>query len=143
MNLEQATAERPQAREAQKALAHEVTTWVHGTEEAARVEAATAALWGRGDLQELDAATLNAATADLPTAQLRLGESTIVDLLVETGLEKGRSAARRTIAAGGASINNVKVVEEDTVIGQEHLLAGGLVLVRKGRRNLAAAKVSA
>lgn len=138
--LEAATAENPRAREAQKVLAHEVCIWVHGAEATAQAEAATDALWGRGDLSGLDEATVIAATADLPTAELTVGESTIVDLLVATGLEKGRNAARKTVAAGGAYLNNVKVTDEDAPVTESDLLAGGTVLVRKGRRNLAAAR---
>ena len=140
--LELATAQSPKAREAQKVLAREVTTWVHGAEAVEAAQAATQALWGRGELTDLDEATVLAATADLPTAPLAVGESTIVDLLVATGLEKGRSAARKTVAGGGAYLNNVKVEDEDAVITAEQLLAGGVVLVRKGRRNLAAARAS-
>lgn len=140
--LEAATAENPRAREAQKVLAHEVCTWVHGAEATAQAEAATYALWGRGDLSGLDEATVIAATADLPTAELTVGESTIVDLLVATGLEKGRNAARKTVAAGGAYLNNVKVTDEDAPVTESDLLAGGTVLVRKGRRNLAAARLA-
>lgn len=138
--LEAATAENPRAREAQRVLAHEVTTWVHGADATAQAEAATGALWGRGDLTGLDEATVLTATADLPTAELTVGESTIVDLLVATGLEKGRNAARKTVAAGGAYLNNVKVTDEDAPVTDADLLAGGTVLVRKGRRNLAAAR---
>ena len=140
--LELATAQSPKAREAQKVLAREVTTWVHGAEAVEAAQAATQALWGRGELTDLDEATVLAATADLPTAPLAVGESTIVDLLVATGLEKGRSAARKTVAGGGAYLNNVKVEDEDAVVTAEQLLAGGVVLVRKGRRNLAAARAS-
>ena len=81
--------------------------------------------------------TILAATADLASGDVTVGQTTIVDLLVGTGLERGRNAARKTIAGGGAYINNVKVADETAVIGPEHLLAGGVVLVRKGRRNLA------
>jgi len=135
--LEAATAENPKAREAQRVLAHEVCTWVHGADATAQAEAATSALWGRGDLADIDEATILAATADLASGDVTVGQTTIVDLLVGTGLERGRNAARKTIAGGGAYINNVKVADETAVIGPEHLLAGGVVLVRKGRRNLA------
>ena len=135
--LEAVTAENPKAREAQRVLAHEVCTWVHGADATAQAEAATSALWGRGDLADIDEATILAATADLASGDVAVGQTTIVDLLVGTGLERGRNAARKTIAGGGAYINNVKVADETAVIGPEHLLAGGVVLVRKGRRNLA------
>ena len=138
--LEAVTAENPRAREAQRALAREVTTWVHGADAARAAQAATEALWGHGELRELDEATMTAATADLPAGELVVGESTIVDLLVDTGLERGRGAARRTVAGGGAYLNNGKVLDEDAPVGAEQLLAGGVVLVRKGRRNLAVAR---
>jgi len=138
--LEIATAQNPKAREAQKVLAQEVTTWVHGAEAVRSAQAATEALWGCGQLRELDEATLAAATADLPAAELVVGETTIVDLLVSAGLDRGRSAARKTVAGGGAYLNNVKVVDEDAPVTAEQLLAGGVVLVRKGRRNLAVAR---
>ena len=138
--LERATQDNPKAREAQKVLAREVTTWVHGAAAVESAEAATQALWGRGELSDLDEATMLQATADLPTAQLEVGRSTIVDLLMAAGLEKGRSAARKTVAGGGAYLNNVKVEDEDRVVTKDDLLAGGVVLVRKGRRNLAVAR---
>ncbi|MGK2349373.1 tyrosine--tRNA ligase [Actinomyces sp. W5033] len=139
-HLEAVTRENPKAREAQKVLAREVTTWVHGAQAVQAAQAATQALWGRGDLSELDEATILAATADLPTAELVVGQSTIIDLLVASGLDKGRSAARKTVAGGGAYLNNVKVEDEDAVITADQLLAGGVVLVRRGRRTLAAAR---
>ena len=130
----------PYERAAQKALAASVTALVHGDEELARVQAATDALWGSGDLSSIDEATLAAATSDLPRAELSLGDS-LIDALVETGLEKGRSAARRTLAGGGAYVNKVKVEDEEAVLRADDLLAGGLVLIRKGRRNLAVVAV--
>ena len=125
------------AGEAQRVLAHEACTGVHGADATAQAGAATSALWGRGDLADIDEATILAATADLASGDVAVGQTTIVDLLVGTGLERGRNAARKTIAGGGAYINNVKVADETAVIGPEHLLAGRVVLVRKGRRNLA------
>ncbi|MFC7580557.1 tyrosine--tRNA ligase [Schaalia naturae] len=135
--LETAVAERPQHREAQKELAARVTEMVHGADQLARVRAATDALWGAGDLRAVDGQTLLAAVKDLPAGDIRVGRSTIVDALVSTGLEKGRSAARRTVAAGGASLNNARVTDEDAPILATDMLAGGVALVRKGRRNLA------
>ena len=129
--------ERPHARAAQKELAEQVTALVHGEEELQRVLAATEALWGAGDLRDVDEHTLAAATADLPRGHIDVGHSTIGDALVATGLEKGRSAARRTVASGGAYLNNVKVEDEDAPITEADLLAGRRALVRRGRRNLA------
>jgi tyrosyl-tRNA synthetase len=135
--LERAVAERPQAREAQRALAQDVTTLVHGPEAAERVRRASQALFGRDDLRELDGSTLHDAVAELPRGEVIVGESTMVDLLLTTGLEKGRSAARRTIASGGAYLNNEKIEDEDRVLGAQDLLDGGYALLRKGRRHLA------
>ena len=135
--LEVEVAERPHARAAQKALAAEVTKLVHGEEEYERVLTATNALWGGGDLRAIDADTLASATSDLPRATLKLGEATMVDALVETGLEKGRGAARRTIASGGAYLNNVKREDTEAVFTADDVLAGHRLLIRKGRRNLA------
>lgn len=135
--LEVEVAERPHARAAQKVLAAEVTKLVHGEEEYERVLTATNALWGGGDLRAIDADTLASATSDLPRATLKLGEATMVDALVETGLEKGRGAARRTIASGGAYLNNVKFEDVEAVFTADDILAGHRLLIRKGRRNLA------
>ena len=135
-------AERPHQRAAQKALAASVTELVHGADQLQRVLAATDALWGGGDIRDLDEATLAAATADLPRASLTVGESTVADALVALGFEKGKTAARRTISSGGASINNVKVEDPEAVLREEDVLAGGLALIRKGRKNLAVLELS-
>lgn len=140
--LATAVRERPQAREAQRVLAQDVTTLVHGAAATERVERASRSLFGRGDLRDLDPETLGHAVAELPRGTAVVGESNVVDLLVATGLANGRSAARRTIAEGGAYLNNVKVTDEDHVLAPEDLLAGRWVLLRRGRRNLAVAEVS-
>ncbi|QDB79770.1 tyrosine--tRNA ligase [Georgenia wutianyii] len=141
--LTAAVAERPQAREGQRALARDVTTLVHGADATERVERASQALFGRGELTDLDPQTLGHAVAELPRGEAVVGESNVVDLLVATGLANGRSAARRTVAEGGAYLNNVKVTDEDRVLAPEDLLAGRWVLLRRGRRNLAVAEVAA
>jgi len=140
--LEKATAERPQAREAQRALARDVTSLVHGSEAAARVEAAARALFGSGDLAALDASTLADAVAELPRAVLPRQEHSVVDVLVASGLAASRSAARRTIAEGGAYVNNRKVTAEDETVGPSSLLHDRWLVLRRGRRTLAAADLS-
>ena len=137
--LEKAVAERPFAREAQKALAADVTTLVHGAEATAAVKAASEALFGKGDLTSLDARTLADATAELPGGSVSVGDS-VVDALVATGLVEGRKAARRVIGEGGASVNNVKVTDEDAVLGESDFLHGQVALLRRGRKSLAAAR---
>lgn len=135
--LEKTVADAPYKREAQKTLAAEVTKLVHGEEILQRVLEATDALWGSGDLKKIDPATLSAATAELPSGKIVFGEATIVDALVAAGLEKGKRAARTTVASGGAYLNNERVENEDLIISGEDALADGTVLIRKGRRNLA------
>ncbi|WP_072340483.1 tyrosine--tRNA ligase [Actinomyces urinae] len=135
--LEKTVEDAPYKREAQKALAAEVTKLVHGEETLQRVLEATEALWGSGDLKKVDAATLSAATSELPAGEVNFGEATIVDALVAAGLEKGKRAARTTVSSGGAYLNNERVESEDQTISAEDALADGTVLIRKGRRNLA------
>ena len=133
--LEQALVDNPGAREAQRALAEDVTTWVHGADATQRVKAASAVLFGKGDPHGVDGDTLRDAVAEAPIAEGSVGMS-IVDALVALGFEKGRGGARRLIAGGGVYVNNEKVADPDAVIGDADVLAGNVVLVRKGRKNL-------
>ena len=136
--LEREVAERPHLRAGQRRLAAELTTLVHGKHQTEQVVTASGALFGRGDLRDLDDVTLDAALAEVPTAKVRLDENpTIVDLLVATGLTESRGAARRTVAEGGAYVNNSRVPDEEWVPRAEDLLAGGWLVVRRGKRNLA------
>lgn len=140
--LATATAERPHQRAAQRRLAAELTTLVHGQHQTDQVTAASTALFGRGDLRSLDASTLDAALAEVPTATLRLAETpSIVDLLLATGLVESRGAARRAVGEGGAYVNNEKVADEAWTPAETDLLAGGWLVVRRGKRNLAGARV--
>lgn len=141
--LEQSALQRPAAREAQRALAAEVTTLVHGSQATERVQEASQALFGKGNLAGLDAATLADALAELPMARLPRADVAVVDLFAETGLVASKSAARRTIAEGGAYVNNVKITDVDAVVAPEALLHGRWALLRRGRRSLAAADLSA
>ncbi|GAA1239096.1 tyrosine--tRNA ligase [Kitasatospora nipponensis] len=140
--LERETAERPQARLAQRALAEELTTLVHGADQYERAVAASKALFGQGDLAELDPATLASALAEVPRAEV--GElAPMADLLVAVGLAPSRSAARRTLKEGGAYLNNAKVADEDAVPAAEDLLHGRWLVLRRGKRNLAAVELTA
>ncbi|MGC5168327.1 tyrosine--tRNA ligase [Luteimicrobium sp. DT211] len=138
--LERSVQERPAAREAQRTLASDVTTLVHGEEATKAVIAASQALFGRGDLAELDEATLASAVAELPRVDVAPG-TPVVDALAGAGLVAGRSAARRAIAEGGAYVNNAKVVTEDAVLEPADLLHGRYALLRRGKRTLALAVV--
>jgi len=140
--LGDAVAERPFAREGQRALAYDVTSLVHGTEAADKVIAASAALFGQGSLRELDEPTLIAATAELPNAVVAQGGTGIVDLLVASGLSDSKSAARRTVSEGGAYVNNLKVSDAESVVDAAELLHGRYLLVRRGKKNLAMVEVA-
>lgn len=139
--LERQTEERPQARAAQRALAEELTTLVHGADQTAAVMAASRALFGQGELAELDDRTLAAALSEVPHVQVsELGP--VVDLFAEVGLVASKSAARRTVKEGGAYVNNVKVAAEDAVPVKEDLLHGRWLVLRRGKKNLAAVEVT-
>ncbi|MGE3289048.1 MAG: tyrosine--tRNA ligase [Pseudonocardia sp.] len=142
-DLEKEVAERPHLRAGQHRLAAELTTLVHGERQTAQVTTASRALFGRAELRDLDGDTLAAALAEVPTATVRLGDGpTIVDLLVASGLSDSRGAARRTVGEGGAYVNNTKITDEAWVPGKGDLLAGGWLVLRRGKRNLAGIQVS-
>ncbi len=137
--LAQDVEEAPHLRKAQKALAAQVTTLVHGEAELDRVLAATDALWGRGDVWATDGSTLASAAENLPRAEVVLGESTVLDAAIGSGLATGKKDGRRLIGSNGLAVNNQKVADPEQVLTEEDVLPGGFVLLRKGRRTLAAA----
>ena len=140
--LEAESASRPAARVAQRALAAELTGLIHSEAEAVRVEEASRALFGRGDVTALDAQTLTAALAEAPHADAGVGD-TVVDLLVATGLSPSKAAARRAIGEGGAYWNNARVTDVDAVVAASDALAGGWALLRRGKRNIAGVRFAA
>jgi tyrosyl-tRNA synthetase len=136
--LAEATAERPHERAAQRRLARELTTLVHGQAATEAVEHASGALFGRGELDRLDEATLAAALRETSIAELAPGGADgIVDLLVATGLSASKGEARRTIAEGGVSVNNVRVDGDDWVASPSDFLYGRWLVLRRGKRNIA------
>jgi tyrosyl-tRNA synthetase len=137
--LDAATAERPQARAAQRRFAAELVALVHGPEEVARVQAASAALFGGGDLRELDEATLRAALAEAPSVRAGGDRPLVVDLLAE-GLGISRSEARRAVKEGGAYLNNARVEDEAAAVDGEDWLHGRFAVLRRGKRAVAVAE---
>ena len=136
--LENATAERPAARLAQRRLAEELTDLVHGTAQREQVVAASQALFGKGELADLDSATLDAAMAEVPTGEISIAdEPTIVDLLVSAGLAQSKGAARRTVNEGGAYVNNTKIQDDTWSPAPSDTLHGRWFVVRKGKRTIA------
>ena len=134
----------PGAREAHRELAREMTTLIHGADMAKKVEEAAKALFGQGEISELDLATLDSALSQLPKTQVKKGDPfpTWVDLLAATGVVDSKSAARRIVKEGGAYLNNKKVENEDFTPSKSDLLHGKYLLLRKGKRDLAAVEVS-
>jgi tyrosyl-tRNA synthetase len=136
--LERATEERPHERAGQRRLARELTTLVHGADATAAVEHASQALFGRGELAQLDERTLAAALREASVAELKPGSpDTITDLLVASGLSGSKGAARRTIGEGGAYVNNVRVDTEEWVPEPTDFLHGRWLVLRRGKRNIA------
>ena len=140
--LEKSLAEKPFLRQAQKTLAADVTALVHGPEATAAVVAASEALFGKGDVTQLDARTLADATGELPGADVPVGTS-VTEALVAVGLVESRNAARRAIADGGASLNNTRIIDPEQVLRDVDFLHGQVALLRRGRKSLAAARRTA
>jgi tyrosyl-tRNA synthetase len=143
-----ATVERPQAREAQRALARELTALVHGQGEADAAEAAGRALFGQGELDDLPPATLEAALREAPHVVLDPGDivggklPSYDDLLARTGLVASRSAARRTVDEGGAYANNVRIEEATAQADISDLHHGAWLVLRRGKKAFAGVRIA-
>ncbi len=133
----------PEAREAQKRLARDLTRLVHGDAELAKVEGATQALFG-ADLKTLDAGALQSAFASAPRIKKEksgLGGWTLVDALVESGLCNSKGMARKDIQSGGIYLNNERVSDAALVLGSAHVLSGGWIILRKGKKTYSVVEV--
>ena len=141
--LENAHNANPGLREAHRALARELTALVHSEQTTVRVEAAARALFGQGDLQELDEETLAGALAELPRTTVSKDQPipTWVDLLAATGVVDSKSAARRIVKEGGAYLNNEKISGEEFAPSKSDFLCGKYAVLRKGKRDLAAVEL--
>jgi tyrosyl-tRNA synthetase len=163
--LEREIIARPAARTAQRLLADDVTTLVHGPEECGRAVAASQALFGQGDLHVLDERTLAAALAEVPSAVISAGRPApgaagsggagsggdgaglgglpkVADLMAAAGITASKSAARRAIAEGGAYLNNVKVPDPDAVPQLSDLLYGRYLVLRRGKRTVGGVEIA-
>jgi tyrosyl-tRNA synthetase len=140
--LEKQTAEKPFLRAGQKRLADEVTALVHGAEEVEHAKAAAAALFGGGDLTTIKPDTLAAALREAGGTTVPAGDLPgILDLLVSAGLAKSKGEARRTVAEGGAYLNNRRVEDPDLQPGADDLVAGSWLVLRRGKKNFAGIEV--
>lgn len=133
--LAQQVEQEPFKRAAQRRLALEVTSLVHGEQATQAAIAAAAALFGQGDLAELDAQTLEAALREIPHTTTPKN-TPVAQLLVDTGLSQSLGAARRSIAEGGVYLNNIKIEAEDELL-EGHVLPNGMAVLRRGKKTLA------
>ena len=142
--LERQSAEAPQLRAAQRALADDVTDLVHGRAEREAAELAGKALFGRGELAQLPPTMLAAVMSELGAAELprQDGELPLVsDALAASRVVASKSAARRAIAEGGAYLNNRKISDADERMTTDDLLDGQWAVLRRGKRTVGAVKV--
>jgi tyrosyl-tRNA synthetase len=142
--LAQESAERPAARAGQRALAEEITTLVHGAEEAQRAIEASQALFGQGELAQLDQRTLAAAVAELRPHQVDADAGALpplANLMAAAGVVASVSDARRAITGGGAYLNNRKITEVGAVPGAGDLLYGRYLILRRGKRTIGAVEI--
>ncbi len=140
--LEAAVADEPFKREAQKTLAHDVTSLVHSSAAADAVVAASQAIFGRGELAGLDAATLDGVASEVPSADVPAG-TTIVGALVAAGLVESKSAGARAVKEGGAYLNNEAVADADLSLSAEHAIAGGWAVIRRGKKTVGMVRIGA
>ena len=146
--LIETVATNPGAREAQRELARELTTLVHGSATCANVEDASKALFGQGDLAKLDESILESALSQLPRTTVAKNElvdnkfPSWVDLLVATGVVESKSAARRIVKENGAYLNNTKIEGEDFAPSVSDLIHGRFLVLRKGKRDLASVELT-
>ncbi|MER0105745.1 tyrosine--tRNA ligase [Corynebacterium sp. KPL2895] len=138
--LERKVEQEPHKREAQRVLAREMTTLVHGAQATEAVELASQALFGRAELQDLDESTLSSALQETEVVEVST-RATILDLLVESGLEKSKGAARRTVGEGGAYVNNQRIEDIEWSPSSQDLLHGSWLVLRKGKKRFAGARV--
>ncbi len=140
--LDELTRAKPHLRAAQRRLAEEMTTLVHGVSATESVQAAAQALFGRGELGWLDADTLSAALQDAGAVEVGPDEPrTIIDLFVAAGLCESRGAARRTVTEGGAYVNNERISDPEWAPDEDHLLEGNWLVLRRGKKNFAGVRI--
>ena len=139
-NLAKETEERPNLRLAQKALAYEVTAFVHGKQEAERAHKISSLLF-KGDVASLSAGEIEEAFGSAPSVSISADPKNIVDLLVETGIEKSRRQAREDVSSRAVSINGKVEDSLEAVVDPSRSFEGRFVLIRKGKKNYTLARV--
>jgi tyrosyl-tRNA synthetase len=142
--LVELSSSEPFRRHGQRALAEELTTLVHGAEHTRSVQHAATALFGRGELRDLDPATLTAALREVPHVELSEADAaaspTVADLFVSSGVVESKGAVRRAANEGGAYLNNQRITDVEVPVEPEALLPGGWVVLRRGRKAVGGAR---
>jgi tyrosyl-tRNA synthetase len=143
-DLARQTAEQPHLRAAQKALADDVTALVHSSTERDQAVSAASALFGRGDLSDLDEATLAGVVAEVGGVEVTAATTlpSVVEVLERSGVVASRGAARRAIADGGAYVNNQRVADPEVILHEDDLLHGRYVILRRGRKTVGAVSIA-
>jgi len=142
--LDAESREHPERRTAQRALARDVTTRVHGAEAARVAEEVSSLLFGGADARALSAGAVDALGREIPTAAVALPAEgvDVLDLLTETKLAASRGAAKRLVEQGGVYVNGARVSMADRTVTAGGLLAGGHALLRKGARDYALVRLT-
>jgi tyrosyl-tRNA synthetase len=133
-------AKAPEKRTAQRRLAEEITRIVHGEAATKQAIAASNTLYGGGGVESLDAAAVEALAAQgVPTTEVARSRfdsgMAVIDAVVETGLAKSKSDARRLMQQGGLSVNNTPVADHNAKFTAEHLIANSAIVLRAGKKN--------
>jgi len=139
--LGETVTSRPAAREAQRVLAAELTTLVHGRTATEQVQAASAALFGRGELMALSEPMLAAALHEAGAVQVNGELPGVAAMLHRSGLCPSTSAARRAVVDGGAYVNNTRITDVDWKPTPGDLLHGRWLVLRRGKRSIAGVEV--
>ncbi|MFL5560005.1 MAG: tyrosine--tRNA ligase [Gemmatimonadaceae bacterium] len=143
-SLDREAADHPERRTAQRALAREVTTRVHGADAAQVAEEVSALLFGGGEARSLSAGAIDALGREIPTAEVAMPAegADVLDLLTETKLAASRGAAKRLVEQGGVYVNGARVAMAERTVRADALLTGGHALLRKGARDYALVKLT-
>ncbi|NIK75097.1 tyrosyl-tRNA synthetase [Paenibacillus castaneae] len=131
----------PHKREAQKALAEEMTKFVHGEDMLEQAKRITAALFS-GDIQSLTADEIEQGFKEMPTYTTDKESKNIVDWLVELGIEPSKRQAREDITKGAISMNGERVSDVELNVTAEHAIGGRFIIIRKGKKNYSLVKLT-
>lgn len=130
--IEKKHIEKPEERLAQKALAHEVITFLHGEEEFNKAVKISEALFS-GNIKELKLDEIEQAFKDIPSFDIT-EEVNLVDFLVNNGIASSKREAREFINAGSISINGDKVQEEEKIVSKDMAIEEKAIVVRRGKK---------